>query len=72
MFQFITIVEALGNTGEEVQQFPDQKMCHRVLTSFIQSLPQNSAQEHHTERGSVPEGALMLHIGGEGIEGAFN
>ena len=72
MFHLISIVEALEDAGEEVQQFPGQEMGCGVLPALCESLRQNSAQEHHAEGGRVPKGTLVLHVGGELIERLFD
>src|SRR5699024_2833697 len=43
-----------------------------VLPAVCEGLLQNSAQEHHAKGGSVPQGTLVLHVGGELIEGLFD
>ena len=72
MFHLISIVEALEDAGKEVQQFPGQEMGRGVLPALCKGLLQNAAQEHHAEGGGVPQGALVLHIGGELVEGLFD
>ena len=68
----IYTVEALEDAGKEVQQFPGQEMGHGVLPALCEGFLQNPVQEHHAEGGSVPQGTLVLHVGGELIEGLFD
>ena len=72
MLHLISIVKTLEDTGKEVQQFPGQEIGRGVLAALCEGLLQNPAQKHHTKWGGVPQGTLVLHVGGELVEGLFD
>ena len=47
-------------------------MGHRIPAALFECFAQNPAQEHHAERRGVPKGPLVLHVGGEFVEGFFD
>ena len=72
MLHLISIMEALEDAGKEVQQLPGKEASRGVLAALHEGLLQNPVQEHRAEGGGVPQGALVLQVGGEHVEGLFD